>query len=221
MAYTLFESGRTGPSQNIGGSSDYHIDSKFSTSLGAEKARRMFEEKVKRYNSLGRNVEFSNEGVAGSIYDMSLADEKRALLFDKAQRAHAARDGWYALDYYAPKQGFDRHHQSAEGAPIFAIGLNDGRRETGIGGDYGFHSLMYDNSGQLIAQVGHGDDRFPTSTKEIALQPASSQASVPLDYSDMSAAQLNSEYDKMRMAGDAFKAREEGMKMHKAFFNKR
>ena len=152
----------------------------------------MFEEKVKRYNSLGRNVEFSNEGVAGSIYDMSLADEKRALLFDKAQRAHAARDG-----------------------------LNDGRRETGIGGDYGFHSLMYDNSGQLIAQVGHGDDRFPTSTKEIALQPASSQASVPLDYSDMSAAQLNSEYDKMRMAGDAFKAREEGMKMHKAFFNKR
>lgn len=221
MAYTLFESGRTGPSQNIGGSSDYHIDSKFATSLGAEKARRMFEEKVKRYNSLGRNVEFSNEGVAGAIYDMSLSDEERALLFDKAQRAHAARDGWYALDYYAPKQGFDRYHESAAGAPIFAIGLNDGRRETGIGGNYGFHSLMYDNAGQLIAKVGHGDDRFPTSTDEISLLPGSSKTSVPLDYSDMSAAQLNSKYDKLRMAGDIFKAKEEGMKMHKAYFNKR
>lgn len=221
MAYTLFESGRTGPSQNIGGSDDYHIDSKFSTSLGAENARRMFEEKVKRYNSLGRNVEFSNEGVAGNVYDMSLSDDDRGQLFDKAQRSHAARDGWYSLDYYAPKQGFDRYHESAEGAPIFAIGLNDGRRETGIGGGYGFHSLMYDNAGQLIAKVGHGDDRFPTSTDEISLQLPSSQSPTVTNYADMNASQLNSEYDKMRMAGDVFKAQEEGMKMHKAHFNKR
>ena len=221
MAYTLFESGRTGPSQNIGGSTDYHIDSKFSTSLGADKARQMFEEIVKKYNSIGRNVEFSNEGVAGSIYDMNLSDEDRALLFDKAQRAHAPRDGWIPLDYFAPKQGFDRYHESAEGAPIFAIGLEDGRRETGIGGNYGFHSLMYDNAGQLMLKVGHGDDRFPTTTDEISLLPPSTKTSVPTNYSDMSAAQLNSKYDKLRMAGDVFKAQEEGMKMHKAHFNKR
>jgi len=37
----------------------------------------------------------------------------------------------------------------------------------------------------------------------------------------MSGSELNSAYDKLRMAGDVFKAQEEGMKMHKAHFNKR
>ena len=38
-------------------------------------------------------------------------------------------------------------------------------------------------------------------------------------YKDMSKAALNAEYDKLRST-DPAKAREEGMKMHKAFFNK-
>ena len=222
MAYTLYESGKTGPSANIGGSSDYHIDSKFSTSLGAEQARRMFEEKVKKYNSLGRNVEFSNQGVAGSVYDMSLPDEERSALFQRAHSAHAARDGWYSLDYYAPTQGNDRFHKSAEGAPIFAIGLEDGKRETGTGGNYGFHSLMYDNGGSLIAKVGHGDDRFPTNADPSTPSPVADQTVAPAttDYSQMSGAQMNQAYDKLRMAGDVFKAEDEGMKMHKAHFKK-
>ena len=220
MAYTLFNSGRTGPSQNIGGSDDYHIDSKFSTLLGAEQARRMFEEKVKRYNSLGRNVEFSNEGVSGTIYDMSLSDEERAAIFDRAHKAHAARDGWYSLDYYAPTVGNNRWHESAEGAPIFAIGLKDGRREIGNGGNYGFHSLMYDNNGALIAKVGHGDDRFPEAGDGLSIIPKGDSAPTPTNYADMSASQINSEYDKLRMAGDVFKAQEEGLKMHKAFHKK-
>jgi len=223
MAYTLYESGKTGPSANIGGSSDYHIDSKFSTTLGAEKARRMFEEKVKKYNSLGRNVEFSNQGVAGSVYDMSMPDEDRASLFERAHSAHAARDGWYSLDYYAPTKGNDRFHKSAEGAPIFAIGLEGGKRETGTGGGYGFHSLMYDNNGSIIAKVGHGDDRFPTNSDPSTPSPVADQSVTPAstDFSQMSVAQLNAKYDKMRMAGDVFKAKDAGMEMHKAHFGKR
>ena len=31
---------------------------------------------------------------------------------------------------------------------------------------------------------------------------------------------MNQAYDKLRMAGDVFKAEDEGMKMHKAFFKK-
>lgn len=42
----------------------------------------------------------------------------------------------------------------------------------------------------------------------------------PVDYSDMSASQMNAAYDKLRMAGDIFKAKNEGLKMHKAFFKK-
>ena len=228
MGYTIYESGKTGPSANIGGSSEYHIDSKFSTSLGAEKARRMFEEKVKKYNSLGRNVEFSNSGVSGLVYDMSLPDEERAAVFDRAHKAHAARDGWYSLDYYAPTIGNDRYHKSAEGAPIFAIGLEDGRRETGTGGNYGFHSMMYDSNGALVAKVGHGDDRYPEAGDGQSLMPqadgsptAPTSTPSPANYADMSASQMNAEYDKMRMAGDVFKAQEAGMAMHKAHFGKR
>ena len=217
MGYTIYESGRTGPSANIGGSSEYHIDSKFSTSLGADEARRMFEEKVKKYNSLGRNVEFSNNAVAGSVYDMSLPEEDRSSLFQRAHSAHAPRDGWYSLDYYAPTVGNDRFHESAEGAPIFAVGLEDGKRETGTGGGYGFHSLMYDSNGTMISKVGHGDNRFPTQSDPSTPSPTADTDAPP---ATLTGAQVDAKYDKMRMAGDRLAAEDFGMKEHKRLFNK-
>lgn len=232
MSYRIYESGITGPSANIGGSSDYHIDSKFSTKLGEEEARRRFEEKVKKYNSLGRVVEFSNKGVADEIYDMSLSDDERAELFRRAYSAHAPRDGYFSLDYYAPKKGTNRFDKSAEGAPIFAVGAEGGRRETGIGGGYGYYSLLYDKDGNITGKVGHGDDRYPGSGSEgmlIADVPdpstpspvADTQVADATDYTKMSKQELDAAYDKLRMAGDVFKTQEEGMKMHKAFFNKK
>jgi hypothetical protein len=223
MGYQLFESGVTGPSANIGGSSEYHIDSKFSTKLGEDEARRRFEAKVRKYRELGRNVEFSNEGVGGLVYDLDADEDSRRDLFRKAYGAHAPRDGWYSLDYYAPKQGHDRFHESAEGAPIFAVAGPDGRRETGTGGNYGFHSLIYDKDGSLISKVGHGDDRFPVTSGPMGdpstPSPVADKTAPPAttDYSQMSASQMNQAYDKLRMAGDIFKAEDEGLKMHKAF----
>ena len=164
MGLRIYKSGVTGPSANIGGSSDYHIDSKFSTTLGEKEARRLFEEKVRRYNELGRDVEFSNSAVSGLIYDLKASDEQRAETFRKAYAAHAPREGYYSLDYYAPKAGKGRYDASAEGAPIFAVGYDDGSRQTGVGGNYGFHSTMYDADGNLIAKVGHGDDRYTNFT---------------------------------------------------------
>ena len=225
MRYNLYEAGVTGPSAHIGGSSDYHIDSKFSTKLGEEEARRRFEEKVKKYNSLGRVVEFSNKGVADEIYDMSLDDDKRADLFRRAYGAHAPREGYYSLDYYAPTKGKNRFDKSAEGAPIFAVGAEGGRRETGVGGGYGYYSIMYDKDGNITGKVGHGDDRYANSGLEPISDPstpspvADTQVADATDYTKMNKQQLNAEYDKLRMAGDVFKTEEEGMKMHKAFFN--
>jgi hypothetical protein len=232
MGYTLYESGVTGPSANIGGSSEYHIDSKFSTKLGEDEARRRFEEKVKKYNSLGRVVEFSNAAVADEIYNMDLDEDKRRDLFRRAYGAHAPREGYYSLDYYAPTKGNNRFHKSAEGAPIFAVGAEGGRRETGTGGNYGFHSILYDKDGNITGKVGHGDDRYPSSggkgmaigsVPDPSTPPVNSEASVEpvaTDYSSMSKGQINAEYDKLRMAGDVFKAEDEGMKMHKAYFKK-
>ena len=226
MGYTLWESGRTGPSANIGGSSDYHIDSKFSTSLGEDEARRRFEAKVRKYRELNRNVEFSNEGVAGMVYNLDASEEERAEMFRKAYGAHSKRDGWYSLDYYAPKTGENRFGKSAEGAPIFAVGGEGSRRETGTGGNYGFYSFIYDKNGNIISKVGHGDDRYttvpnnpmspdpssPSPTADVETKPASTSND------NMSPEEINKKYDQMRMAGDALGAREFGLKMNKKLF---
>ena len=226
MGYTLWESGRTGPSANIGGSSDYHIDSKFSTSLGEDEARRRFEAKVRKYSELNRNVEFSNQGVAGMVYNLDASEEERAEMFRKAYGAHSKRDGWYSLDYYAPKTGENRFGKSAEGAPIFAVGGEGSRRETGTGGNYGFYSFIYDKNGNIISKVGHGDDRYttvpnnpmspdpssPSPTADVETKPASTSND------NMSPEEINKKYDQMRMAGDALGAREFGLKMNKKLF---
>ena len=226
MGYTLWESGRTGPSANIGGSSDYHIDSKFSTSLGEDEARRRFEAKVRKYRELNRNVEFSNQGVAGMVYNLDASEEERAEMFRKAYGAHSKRDGWYSLDYYAPKVGEDRFGKSAEGAPIFAVGGEGSRRETGTGGNYGFYSFIYDKNGNIISKVGHGDDRYttvpnnpmspdpssPSPTADVETKPASTSND------NMSPEEINKKYDQMRMAGDALGAREFGLAQNKRLF---
>ena len=50
---------------------------------------------------------------------------------------------------------------------------------------------------------------------------ADTQVAPATDYTNMSKQQINDAYDKLRMAGDVFAAEKEGMKMHKAFFNKK
>ena len=42
-----------------------------------------------------------------------------------------------------------------------------------------------------------------------------------MDYDTMSKGELNNEYDRLRMAGDALKATNEGMAMHRAYFGKK
>ena len=42
-----------------------------------------------------------------------------------------------------------------------------------------------------------------------------------MDYDQMSASELNNQYDQLRMAGDALKATNEGMAMHRAYFGKK
>ena len=226
MSYILYDAGRTGPSSNIGGSSPFHIDSKFSTSLGEEEARRRFEAKVRKYRELGRNVEFSNEGVAGMVYDLDASDKDRAALFKQAYGAHAPREGFYSLDYYAPKIGKNRWDKSAEGAPIFAVGAEGGRRETGTGGNYGFYSLLYDKDGNLTGKVGHGDDRYTTvPTDPLSADPSAPSPTADIEVKPASTPStpeaINAKYDQMRMAGQIFEAEQYGMEQHKRLFNKR
>jgi hypothetical protein len=84
-----------------------------------------------------------------------------------------------------------------------------------------------DNQILSDAAVTDGRSLFNSSstsgTPSGALPTASSSAPAMdvMDYGTMSASQLNNEYDRIRMAGDALKATTEGMAMHRAYFGKK
>jgi hypothetical protein len=86
------------------------------------------------------------------------------------------------------------------------------------GGIFKLDQQQYDylfggNSGGLSSTFDFSRDlSTPSSVADTTVHP--------VNYADMSASQINAEYDKLRMAGDVFKAEDEGMKMHKAHFKK-
>ena len=83
--------------------------------------------------------------------------------------------------------------------------------------------LMHGNNNNEVLSEGAVTSGIPTGADPSTPSPIADQTVAPAtkSYDQMSASELNSTYDKMRMAGDVFKAEDEGMKMHKAHFNKR
>ena len=61
---------------------------------------------------------------------------------------------------------------------------------------------------------------LPISDSSTSSSPTATETK-PVDYSTMTKNELDSSYDNFRKAGDVFKASEEGLKMHKAYFNKK
>ena len=256
MSYGTLQIGVTGPSERIGGSSPYHIDTKFSSSLSIDEVRDRFDALATRYGQDGRKIEFSNEGVAGEIYSMDLSPEKRTALLQRAANSHAQRPGWYSFDYYAPNVDETRWDGSAEGAPIYVVGGEGLSVEGHTGGAYGNFGVVVDKNGNVISKSGHGDNSHAVfgggtitlggpketpitppavtpvvggdaDTQDVSTPAVSPPTQTPQqeavervqNYAEMSKAEINAAYDKMR-AEDPNKAAIEGMKMHKAFFGK-
>ncbi len=90
------------------------------------------------------------------------------------------------------------------------------------GGVFKLDQQQYDylfggNSGgksSTFAFTRNADPSTPSPVAEKTVAPAT-------NYSEMSGAQMNQAYDKLRMAGDIFKAEEAGLAMHKAHMAKR
>ena len=245
MSYSTFEVGKTGPSGRIGGSSEYHIDTKFSDTLSWEDIRDRFDTLAGKYKEGGRNIEFSNKGVQDLVYSLDSTPEERLALLQKAAGAHAPRKGWHSFDYYAPTVGNNRWHKSAEGAPIYIVGSKGRKAGGGTGGGYGNYGYVLDDNGNVVSKSGHGDNSgaiFKGGTFEGPSLPAvgdtdgtgdTSTPEVPdvatpqqveaktraKAYADMSKTEMNTAYDAMR-ASDPAKAAIEGKKMHRAFFGK-
>jgi tape measure domain-containing protein len=168
-----FQSGLyTGPSDRIGGSADYHIDNKVARDLPWNKVVEMFDSMATAYRAQGRNIEFSNSGVAGSIYNEKDSQDVKEAMLKKAFEAHAsqARDiakGQRSIDYYIPKIGKTRFDSSAEGAEQLLPSIKGARVDYGSGGGYGNYATIYDKNGKFLMAGGHGDNskKLPSSRK--------------------------------------------------------
>jgi hypothetical protein len=184
MAYIPQRSGFTGPSRNIGGSSEYHIDLKILDSLPLAEKVKAFDSLANQYASIGREIEFSNSAVAGKRYSTALPMDERANLLMQAAAAHRPRPGWNAFDYYVPFKGKSRFdHGAVEGASIYLPGIAGGKIRRGTASDYGFYSEALDPSGKVLFRVGHGDITRPESggDLDVIAQPSTTKQASSLN----------------------------------------
>lgn len=172
-----FRSSYTGESQNIGGSSPFHIDFRVLSSLPWQEKIRAIDSLANQYKSIGREIEFSNQAVSGRRWNLNATPEEKKALFEAAATAHANRPGWDPLDFYVPFAGKSRFDEGAvEGASIFIPGVPGGKITRGSGGGYGYFSEAVDPSGRVVFRVGHGDINRPETEAEIAVAAANAAA---------------------------------------------
>ncbi len=172
-----YRSGFTGPSERIGGSSEYHIDLKILNALPVEEKIRALDSLAAQYKNIGREIEFSNQAVSGRRWNLNATPEEKKALFEAATAAHATRPGWDPLDFYVPFAGKSRFDKGAvEGASIYIPGVPGGKITRGSGGGYGYFSEAIDPSGRVVFRVGHGDINRPETEAEIAVAAANAAA---------------------------------------------
>ena len=152
---------KTGASRFIGGSSEYHIDTKFPASLPVEQAVSMVDQMSRAYAAKGRQIEFSNSAVSGLVYDHNASSSEKLALLKRVFGAHAPRNGWRSMDYYIPlrSDAKGRFGSSAEGAEIVTPTVAGGKIEYHSGGRYGAFVVVVDSNGKVVSKTGHGDIR--------------------------------------------------------------
>lgn len=157
--------GFTGPSNKIGGSSDYHIDLKLLNSLPIAERVKVFDTLANRYAQNKRNIEFSNAGVSTDIYNVNKPFSERAGLLQRVAAAHAPSSADFSsYDFYVPFKGQSRFKKGAvEDASIYIPTIAGGKVRRGSGGGYGYFSEALDPSGKVLYRVGHGNIDRPES----------------------------------------------------------
>ena len=167
---------RTGASQFIGGSADYHIDTQIMKSVPMEQKVAMVDQMAAGYAKQGRVMEFSNQGVAGETWDTNMSYEQKVKLLERAFAAHSHSrySDRNSIDYYIPKKGDSRYDKSAEGAEILAPTVGGQTATYSSGGGYGNFVEIKDEQGNVIARTGHGDTRFgpKSGTVDITGEPS-------------------------------------------------
>lgn len=200
MAYSVNRSGYTGPSDKIGGSSPYHIDWKALKSLPAIEKVKAMDALANQYGSHGREIEFSNNAVAGRRWNTAadLSDKIDLLERAAAAHAHSQSPGFDSFDFYVPFKGKSRFDKGAvEDASIYIPGIAGGKIRRGSGGGYGYFSEALDPSGKVVFRVGHGNVDRPEAETEILV--AAGQVVSPGATTDANTAETRQDFLKRYM----------------------
>ena len=169
----------TGPAGQIGAGTEYHLDSKFSKDMSMEDRVKLMDQLARGYAARGREIEFSNDAVRGTIYDPSASLEEKIALLRKVQNAHShsLHADYDSIDYYIPNIGKGREHESAEGAEILMPTMHDAQLRYGQGGGYGAFTDLIDKDGKILFTTGHGDIRgAKTGTVDLSPPKTTPQA---------------------------------------------
>ena len=153
----------TGPAGQIGAGDGFHLDTKFSKDMSMEDRVKLMDQLARGYAARGREMEFSNQGVASKIYDPNASMEEKIALLSAAQNAHSHslhRD-FDSIDYYIPEVSDRRGRfgKSAEGAEILMPTMRGAEMRYGQGGGFGAFVTMVDENGKVLMKTGHGDIR--------------------------------------------------------------
>lgn len=169
---------RTGASQYIGGSSDYHIDTQFMKTVPMEQKVAMVDQMAAGYAKQGRVMEFSNQGVAGETWDTNMTYDQKVKLLERAFAAHSHSrySDRNSIDYYIPKKGDSRFDKSAEGAEILVPTVGASSATYASGGNYGNYIEIKDEKGNVISRTGHGDTRFGPKSGTVQITPGSTKS---------------------------------------------
>jgi hypothetical protein len=170
----------TGPAGQIGVGDEYHLDSKFSKDMSMEDRVKLMDQLARGYAARGREIEFSNNAVAGTIYDPNATLEEKIALLRKAQNAHShsLHQNFDSIDYYIPNIGKGRRDESAEGAEILMPTMEGAQLQYGQGGGWGASVTMVDENGKVLMKTGHGDIRG-AKTGTVDLSPPEETTTEP------------------------------------------
>ena len=163
---------KTGPSQYIGGSSEYHIDAQFMKNQPMEQKVAMLDQMARGYATQGRKMEFSNQAVSGEVYDPDLPYEDKVKLIERAfgAHSHSRYSDRSSIDFYVPSTEQTRFGSSSEGAPLLAPSVRGGSMSYGSGGGYGNFVEVKDPDGNVIFRMGHGDTRYGRSSGTVQFE---------------------------------------------------
>ena len=153
----------TGPEGRIGAGTEYHLDTKFSKDTSLEDRIKLLDQLAKGYRARGREIEFSNDAVAGTVYNPDASMEEKTALLKRvhAAHSHSSHADYDSIDYYIPKISDEkgRRGKSAEGAEILMPTMQDAQLRYGQSMGYGAFVDMVDKDGKIIMTTGHGDVR--------------------------------------------------------------